>query len=159
MFSRFIEFIATGFYFGKAPKAPGTFGTLWGIPLVYLLAQTSQFSYMLAAILLIVISSVSAELHERFTKTHDPKEIVIDEIAGFVIAMTWLPQTWQAYLAAFVLFRFFDILKPFPISYMDRNIKGGLGTTLDDVAAGLAANVILQIAYTHTAWLGEQLRG
>ena len=84
------------------------------------------------------------------------KEIVIDEMIGFMIAMTWMPQTWQAYLAGFCLFRFLDILKPPPIRYFDRRVPGGLGVVLDDVVAGLVANIFLQFIYSQTPWLGIQ---
>ena len=156
---RLVESLATGFYFGKIPFMPGTFGTLWGLPLAWLLLPLGPIPYMVISVALILIASVIAEFHERFTQSHDPGEIVIDEVVGYVIAMTWMPMTWQAFLAAFLAFRFFDILKPFPIRQIDRNIKGGLGTVLDDVAAGLAANVVLQIIYMQTMWLGEQWHG
>lgn len=138
---------------------PGTWGTLWGIPLAWLLMQAGPLPYMVLAIALVLLASVIAELHERYTNAHDPGEIVIDEVVGYVIAFTWLPGTWQAFVGAFVAFRFFDILKPFPIRQIDRKIKGGLGTVLDDVAAGIAANIVLQLIYTQTAWLGEKFHG
>lgn len=154
---KIVEALATGFYVGKVPFMPGTFGTLLGIPLVWLFVQASALFYMAASIGLLVLAAVVAEMHERFSKEHDASEIVIDEVVGYVIAMTWLPLNWQSLLAAFVLFRLFDIWKPFPIGHIDRKITGGLGTVLDDVAAGLVVNVILQIVYTKTNWLGEQL--
>ncbi len=156
---RIIEGLATGLYLGKIPFMPGTFGTLLGLPLVWLMLRVSPIGYLLLAVLLIFFAALVCELHERLTKSHDPSEIVIDEVVGYVIAFTWLPNTWQSFAAAFVMFRVFDILKPFPIRTIDQRVKGGLGTVLDDVAAGLAANVILQIIYTKTAWLGVQLGG
>jgi phosphatidylglycerophosphatase A len=90
---------------------------------------------------------------------HDPGEIVIDEVIGYVIAATWLPLTWQTFVAAFVVFRLFDIWKPFPIRQIDQKAKGGLGTVLDDVAAGIAANMVLQFVYAQTGLLGETLHG
>ncbi|RYZ76039.1 MAG: phosphatidylglycerophosphatase A [Proteobacteria bacterium] len=133
---------------------PGTFGTLLGLPLAWAFAQGSPTAYMIKAIVFLFFSVAVAELYERIFKTHDPKEIVIDEVIGYVIAMTWLPLTWQSFLAAFVVFRFFDIVKPPPISAIDRRVKGGFGTVLDDVAAGLASSVILQIVLAETNWLG-----
>lgn len=135
---------------------PGTFGTLWGIPLAWLMMRAGPVAYMLIAILILLLSIVVAELYEGYHGRHDSQEIVIDEVIGFIIAMTWLPNTWQAFLAAFIAFRFFDILKPFPIRTIDRKVRGGLGTVLDDVAAGLAANVVLQIIFSQTNWLGER---
>ncbi len=155
--ARIIEAFATGLYLGKIRFMPGTFGTLWGIPLAWAFLQGGPFFYVGAIVILLPVSAFIAELHESFSHSHDPGEVVIDEIVGYVIAMTWLPPTWQSFVAAFVLFRFFDILKPFPISYIDRKIKGGLGTVLDDVAAGMVVNILLQIVYAKTAWLGVQL--
>lgn len=155
MRQRIVEAIATGLYLGKIKFAPGTWGTLLGIPLAWVLASNfSRYGYLAFIALLFVVSAVSAELHERYTQTHDPGEIVIDEVAGYVVAMTWLPLTWPVLAAAFVLFRLFDITKPPPIRQIDRGIKGGIGTTLDDMAAGLVANLILQYVVFHTTWLG-----
>lgn len=156
---RLVESLATGFYFGKSPFMPGTWGTLWGIPLAWALLKLGPFYYMVSTVFLILFASFIAELHERFTQAHDPGEIVIDEVVGYLVAMTLLPLTWRSYLGAFLLFRFFDILKPYPIRQIDQRIKGGLGTVLDDVAAGLAANICLQLILTYTSWLGEKSGG
>ncbi len=76
---------------------------------------------------------------------HDAPSFVMDEVAGFLVTMTWVPCTPLAIAAGFVAFRFFDILKPFPINYLDRKIKGGVGTVADDLVAGIFANVVLQL--------------
>ena len=157
MQKKLVEALATGFYLGRAPFAPGTFGTLLGIPLAYLLSRGSPFHYMLATVVILLLAVAVSELHEQWSGQHDPGEIVIDEVVGYLVAFTWLPITWQAFLGAFLAFRLFDILKPFPINIMDKRIRGGLGTVLDDVAAGLLANLLLQLLYTHTTLLGEQL--
>ena len=154
---RIVEGLATGLYLGKIPFAPGTFGTLLGLPVAWLFIKAGPVAYMVLTVALILFACWIAELHEQYTHAHDPKEIVIDEVAGYVVAMTWLPYTWQSFLGAFLIFRFFDILKPYPINMMDQKIKGGLGTVLDDVAAGLAASIILQIIYSQTMWLGAKL--
>lgn len=156
---RIIEWLATGFYVGKIPFMPGTFGTLWGIPVVWALAQAGPYAYMIGVIALLFFAALVAQLYEHFTSEHDPGEVIIDEVVGYAVAMTWLPLTWQAFLAGFLLFRVFDIWKPFPIRQVDRKISGGLGTVLDDVLAGLVCSIILQIIYTQTAWLGESLHG
>lgn len=159
MKTRIIEALATGLYLGKARYAPGTFGTVLGLPLAWALYQGGPLFYMAGTLAAIFGAVVVSELHERRTKSHDPKEIVIDEIVGYAVAFLWLPLTWQSFAAAFVLFRFFDILKPGPIRMIDRKLEGGFGTVMDDVAAGLATNVILQIVYLKTSWLGAQLSG
>lgn len=154
---KIVQALATGFYLGKIPFMPGTWGTLLGIPVVWIFNQTSPIVYMVLAVALILGASVVAEFYERIFGGHDPGEVVIDEVAGYTIAMTWLPQTWQAYLAGFIVFRILDILKPYPINRIDQKVPGGLGTVLDDVAAGLAANVVLQLIFQQTNWLGERL--
>jgi phosphatidylglycerophosphatase A len=152
---RILEALATGFYLGKIPKAPGTFGTLLGIPCAWAMATyLPPVWYLIGTVIFVLAACVVAEMYERLWVVHDPKEIVIDEVVGYVIAMTWLPLTWQSFLYAFIAFRFFDILKPGPIRRIDQKVKGGLGTVLDDVAAGLVASVILQVILSKTNWLG-----
>jgi len=151
-----IEILATFFYLGKVPKIPGTAGTLAGIPVVFLLALWSPLIYMLGTIIVIALAIFVSSAHEARLGVHDGQEIVIDEVVGFVVAMTWLPVTWQSFLMAFVLFRTLDILKPFPIGLLDKKVQGGFGVVIDDVAAGLISNMILQIVYAHTTWLGQQ---
>jgi phosphatidylglycerophosphatase A len=105
--------------------------------------------YMIATLVFIVFAIFIAQAYEVMHGEHDPSRIVIDEVAGFLVAMTWVPFTWLYVLAAFALFRLLDIWKPGPIGVLDRRIKGGLGTVIDDVAAGLVVNVALQF------WLGR----
>lgn len=156
MQEKIVILLATFFGAGRLPKSPGTWGTLATIPLWYLLAQFSIFTYMIVVVLMTVLAMVVAQFYENITQRHDSKEVVIDEVVGFLVAMTWLPITWQSLLAGFVLFRFFDILKPPPIKQLDQNIKGGTGVVIDDLAAGIICNIILQIVYTQTSWLGAQ---
>lgn len=139
------------------PKIPGTWGTLATLPLAWLLMQTGPIIYMIAVVLLLPVAILAAEMYEQETKSHDSGAIVIDEVLGFLITMTWLPINWRSFVLGFLLFRLLDIWKPFPISYLDKKIPGGLGVVIDDVAAGIVANVILQIVYTKTMWLGSQV--
>jgi phosphatidylglycerophosphatase A len=155
--AKLVEGLATGFWIGHLPRAPGTFGTLLAVPVVALLQLLHPLNYIFALIVILLLSIAVCEVHEMLTGRHDCQRVVIDEVVGYIIAMTWLPATWQSFAAAFVLFRFFDILKPFPIRQIDQRVRGGLGTVLDDVAAGLIANVVLQVVYTRTDWLGAQL--
>ena len=146
-FSSPIHFLALGFGAGLAPKAPGTFGTLVAIP-VFLLAQF--LSWPLYLILLVVGFIVGVYLCDVTAKNlgvDDHPGIVWDEIIGFLVCMFGLPVTWQWLLAGFVAFRFFDILKPWPISYLDRNFSGGFGIMIDDLLAGIFAAVLLQVFY------------
>ena len=151
-----IKMLATFFYSGCAPKAPGTFGTLAAIPLWYMLAQFSILPYMVVVFILAILGILVSQAYESVVQKHDSKEIVIDEVVGFLITMTWLPLTWQSAVFGFVLFRFFDILKPPPIRQLDQKIGGGVGVMVDDIAAGIICNIILQIIYAQTFWLGAQ---
>lgn len=148
--------LATFFGAGRLPKSPGTWGTLATIPLWYLLAQLHAIPYMVVVLLLCIAAILIAQAYENLTSTHDSKEIVIDEVVGFLITMTWLPMTWQSLVAGFILFRIVDIVKPPPIKQLDRQVKGGVGVVIDDIAAGIVCNIILQLVYTYTPWLGAQ---
>ncbi len=150
---RLIEFFATAGFVGLIPKAPGTFGTLVAIPIALLLASVGPNFYLAATTVLIAFSIWISELHERKLGSHDSKTIVIDEVVGYLVAFAWLPVTWMSVVASFVLFRFFDIVKPYPISVLDKKVKGGLGVVVDDLAAGLIANIILQFVVSKTTWL------
>lgn len=144
-----VEWLATWFGLGRMPFVPGTFGTLGAFPLVCAFAWLGPLQYMIATIVFVVFSIFVAHAFESFHGEHDSSCIVIDEVAGFLVTMTWVPLTPLYWLAGFLLFRFFDMVKPFPIRELDRRIEGGLGTVVDDIAAGLVANVILQF------WLGR----
>ncbi len=156
---KWYKYVATVWPLGKSPIIPGTVGTLGGIPLVLLLSHFDNFRYMLFTFIFVIFACAVCIMYERQSEKHDAREIVIDEVAGFLVTMTWVPATWQFMLAGFLLFRFFDGLKPFPINLVDRKIKGGIGVVADDLLAGIFANVILQIIYVNTHWLGLQLHG
>jgi phosphatidylglycerophosphatase A len=153
----FIKTLATGFGLGLMPVAPGTFGTLLGIPFAYFLHFKGPMAYMLATFIFSLFAIVISEMAGPLFGESDSPKIVIDEVAGFLVTMTWIPVTWQGLLAGFILFRFFDALKPGPIGYLDRKVKGGLGVVVDDLAAGIAANIILQIIYVNSVILGARL--
>lgn len=132
--------VATVFGVGKVPKAPGTFGTLAAAPFVFLLMYLDPFVYMGLTVIGIVAAIFAAEL---YGKGQDLKEIVADEFVGFMVAMFLVPNIWQFWIIGFLAFRFLDILKPFPISHFDKNIKGGFGVVLDDLVAGLIVNILI----------------
>lgn len=153
----FLIQLATLFGVGRFPKAPGTVGTLLAIPLVVMLSYLGPLVYMVAIVLLLPVGMVACEFYEQEKGGHDHKEVVIDEVLGFLITMVWLPMTWQAILIGFILFRLLDITKPLFIGYLDKRIQGGLGVMVDDVAAGIVASLIMQVLYTQTNWLGSQV--
>ena len=147
---KLVQLLATFFYVGKIPRAPGTFGTLATIPLWYILSHNlAPISYMMAVFALVIASMVVCEFYERQVGTHDNSEVVIDEVVGFLITMTWVPENWKSVVVGFVLFRLLDIAKPFPISHLDKKVKGGVGVVIDDVAAGIIASLILQGMYNY----------
>jgi phosphatidylglycerophosphatase A len=150
--------IATLFGVGRISKAPGTWGSLATLPLCYFLLKLGPFIYMGATLAIAILAIAAAEHFERQSQQHDSKEIVIDETAGMLVTMTWLPLTWQSFVVGFMVFRFFDILKPFPISYFDKKVPGGFGVVADDLVAGILGNVVLQLMLQHTAWLGVQIQ-
>lgn len=142
---KFNRILALWFGCGLSPKAPGTIGTLGAIPLFYLLAtKLDPLHYLYAAGAFALITIVVAQIFETQAE-HDSQEFVMDEVAGFLVTMAWVPATPLGILAGFVAFRFFDIVKPFPIGYIDRKIEGGTGTVADDLVAGIFANIVLQL--------------
>ncbi len=142
---RLIIFLATGFYSGKAPFAPGTFGTGVGLIFCFFLSSAGMFVTLSCLLLIIFLSVLIAGKAASLLETEDPGEIVIDEIAGIIITMAGLPFTVLSVITGFVLFRFLDILKPFPIRYIEKKMSGGTGIIMDDVAAGIIANIVLRI--------------
>lgn len=148
---------ATFLSIGRLPKMPGTWATLATIPIAFGLMHLGPFAYMGITFLILILGVAACEVVESTSGKHDQGHLVIDEVVGYLITMTWLPITWQSFVFGFVFFRVLDIAKPFPINFLDRRMKGGLGVMLDDVAAGLFANVVLQLIYSKTNWLGFQL--
>jgi phosphatidylglycerophosphatase A len=141
-----VHFLALGFGSGLAAKMPGTLGTLAALPLVGLLSHyTGFYVYLMVTILVSMVGIWICDKTARDMKVHDDSSIVWDEFAGMLITMLAVPLSWQTLLAGFVLFRFFDIIKPWPISYLDKHVHGGFGIMIDDVLAGLFALSILHI--------------
>ena len=139
-----VHFLAFGLGSGLAPKAPGTFGTLAAIPIYMLLNQLPIAGYALALVLAFGLGIWICEKTARDLGVHDHGGIVWDEFVGFWITMFVAPPQWWWIVVGFFLFRFFDIVKPFPISWFDKNVKGGLGIMLDDAIAGSFAWLCLQ---------------
>ena len=142
----FIVILATGFGAGYSPIAPGTLGTLLAIPIYYFLSEMSFPLYELTLITFFFLSSWISERAEKYLGRRDDPRIVIDEMMGFFITMLWVTKAPFFILVGFILFRFFDILKPFPIRRFEK-VRGGFGVVLDDVMAGIYANIILHVLY------------
>ncbi|MCJ8503052.1 phosphatidylglycerophosphatase A family protein [Desulfatitalea alkaliphila] len=140
-----VMFLATGFYVGRVPFAPGTLGSLVAFPVVFLLACL-RWPMATAAVLLLIAAAVwIAGRAERQLGSRDPGAVVIDEIAGMCVTLLAIPLSFATGVAGFLLFRLFDIVKPPPIRQLDRRLQGGWGIVMDDVAAGIAANIVLRI--------------
>lgn len=140
-----ILFLATGARLGNIPVAPGTFGTLSGIPLILILAWLPDRFAVFYMSCLILGAIWIADRAESIIGKKDPGSVVIDEAAGFTVAMSVVPLTPWSLVAGFLAFRFFDIAKPFPIKWFESNFNGGAGIVLDDIVAGIYSAVILGI--------------
>lgn len=136
-------FLAFGFGSGLTKKIPGTMGTLAAIPVYLVFIQTNIWLYSVATVLFFMAGVKICNTASRQLGEHDFTGIVWDEIVGFLITMWLVPFSWVAVLLGFILFRFFDILKPWPIKWIDQKVDGGLGIMLDDVLAGIFATLTL----------------
>jgi phosphatidylglycerophosphatase A len=139
------NFIALGGGLGLAPKAPGTFGTLLGIPLLFLM-PANLVAYIVVVVVLFVLGVWCCNVCAKNLGVHDHPGIVWDEVVGYLITMMAVPKTFLWIVVGFAVFRFFDILKPWPIGWVDKHVHGGLGIMLDDVLAAVFSLIVIQIA-------------
>ncbi len=137
--------LSLGFGSGLSPKMPGTMGTVIAIPLYLLLPEMNWKIYLTIIIGAFLIGIFLCGYTAKALNVHDHPGIVWDEIVGYFITMFMVPKEWIWILFGFLLFRLFDIWKPWPISIADKRLKGGFGIMLDDVIAGLFALFIIQI--------------
>ena len=138
-----IHFLAIGLGSGAAPKAPGTFGTVMAVLLYWPLSQLPLFAYCAVVLVAAIVGVYICGKTSKDWQVHDHGGIVWDEFVGYWITMIAIPVTWYWALLGFVLFRIFDIWKPWPISWLDKKVHGGLGIMIDDVVAGVFSWVIL----------------
>lgn len=138
-------FIAFGFGSGAIPFAPGTFGTLLAIPFYLVLQPLPLWAYLSVVLAVILASAWLSDVISKEIQAHDHPGMNLDEFAGFFVTMINAPLGWPWVLLGFILFRVFDIWKPWPIDWIDEKIHGGLGMILDDVAAGIMAMIIIQL--------------
>lgn len=136
--------IATFFYLGYSPFAPGTVGTLGAIALFYLLSQFSTLVYVLFFLGFAIISIWASGEAEGIFGNTDPGQVVADEVCGYLVTMFLIPWSRGNIILGFFLFRFFDIVKPPPVRRVER-LPGGFGIVIDDIFAGIYANIILQV--------------
>ena len=135
--------LAVGLGTGLAPYAPGTWGAVLGLPLAWFLHLRGPVVYATVTIAIVLVGIRLCGHTARRLGVHDHPGINFDEIAGQLVACAMAGLDWRWFLVAFLLFRFFDILKPWPIRWLDRHLRGGLGIMVDDVAAGAAAGLLV----------------
>jgi len=140
---RFVNILATGCYVGKVPVAPGTAGTVVGVLLYLLIRPMPTILYVVTVVTFIFFAAWIATQAQVIYGEQDPQVIVIDEIAGYLVTMAFHKLDLSLVIGGFVLFRIFDIVKPFPIRWVERRFLSGWGVVLDDVVAGIYANVAL----------------
>ena len=136
--------LATWFGSGKLRPAPGTWGTLAALPFAFAIhAAMGWIGLFLATGIVTAIGVWAAHAHSQNIGIHDASEIVIDEVAGIWLCLLFVELSLASMVLGFILFRVFDIVKPWPIRWLDRRVKGGVGVMLDDLVAGIAAGVLL----------------
>ena len=145
MLKRIVILIATGCYVGYSPLVPGTTGTLAAIPIYCLLSHLSPLYYLAILLGSICISIWASDRAEVIFQSRDCRHIVIDEVVGFLVTMFIVPPTWRNILLGFFIFRALDIIKPFPIRNLEERVRGGYGVVLDDIVAGVYANLIIHV--------------
>jgi len=145
------KFIATFFYVGLIPIGPGTFGTLAAIPLFYVLSFTPLYLYLVITLLIILISVWASSIAEEIFDKTDPGQVVADEVCGFLVTMILVPVTISNIFLGFLLFRLFDITKPYPARKFEK-LPGGWGIVMDDVMAGVYSCITLHILGRWVFW-------
>jgi phosphatidylglycerophosphatase A len=139
-----VMFLATGCFIGNISFAPGTFGSILGLPLCFLLCKIDLPVAVLLTVIFVFFAIWIAQRAEKILNTEDPGCIVIDEIAGILVTFTGLPFNMISVAFGFIIFRALDIWKPYPISWIERKLSGGAGIVMDDVAAGIFSNLLLR---------------
>ncbi len=140
----FYKIIATVFFIGYFPFAPGTVASLFAMIILFIF-KFSDISIFIMLIITFILGIISSDKMEKQTNKKDPSYVVIDEFAGYLTSVFLIPLNIQNLLLAFLFFRFFDILKPPPIKQIEKKVKGGLGIMIDDIIAGAMSNLLLRI--------------
>lgn len=157
--TNFWHLLACGFGSGLSPLIPGTVGTLASIPFFILFAQLPLMGYLFVVLVASLVGIKICQKTSDDMGTHDHGSIVWDEFVGFWITMSIMPMIglslydWHWIVAGFVLFRFFDMVKPWPISWLDKHVDGGLGIMIDDIVAGGLAAISLYFVGYFLHWL------
>ena len=148
LIEKFIKITATGFGSGFMPRAPGTSGTLVGVLVYLVFAQFHWSLYLLSVVALSFLAIYVSQEAEKLFDKKDASQIVIDEIVGFQFTMFLVTPTVVHIAIGFILFRLFDIIKPFPIRLCERRLPGGYGVVGDDIIAGIYGNIVVLLLVT-----------
>ncbi|MCX5697613.1 MAG: phosphatidylglycerophosphatase A [Candidatus Omnitrophica bacterium] len=140
-----VKAVTTFFGVGYLPFMPGTFGSATGIILYYLL-KSNLYAYLVVVLILLILGLLLGKEAENIFRRKDPPQVVIDEVAGMLISLAFLPSSVMLVVVGFLLFRILDTLKPFPAGRI-QDLHGGAGIMADDIVAGLYANIILQVVF------------
>ena len=143
-----VMFFATGCFIGNISFAPGTFGSILGLALCFLLSKIEFAVAVVLTILFVLFAVWMAHEAEIILKAKDPGCIVIDEIAGMLVTLIGLPFNMISVFSGFLIFRILDIWKPYPIRFLERRLSGGVGIVMDDIAAGVLGNIILRVSFS-----------
>jgi len=138
-------FLAFGFGSGLSPFAPGTMGTIVAIPFIFALKSLGDTGFWIALSVFFLLGVVVCDRASRKLGVHDHGGIVWDEMVGYWLSVAFVPLQWHWLLAAFFLFRFFDIYKPWPIRQIDRKVSGGFGIMIDDIFAAFYTMIVLAV--------------
>jgi phosphatidylglycerophosphatase A len=155
------KFVATAGYAGFSPVAPGTCGTLVAVPIAWLLTRSGSIAFAVGLVVITVVGTWASEVFCRATGVDDDQRIVIDEVAGYLLTIAFVPRGWVNIILGVIVFRLFDIWKPGPIRLVDQKVHGGVGVMADDLAAGVVgALVMVALHYLGVdAWLGAHVHG
>lgn len=145
--TRFLAAALATLFVGKIPKAPGTFGSLLAVLIWWAIMPLSFEIQQTLIVAAFFVGLLATFYYEKLNHKHDPKEVVVDELIGMWICLLGAPKHWLLFTLGFLLFRLFDIAKPFPIGWVDRRVPGALGTILDDVLAGFVAMILLRFLF------------
>lgn len=147
-----IHILGFGFGSGLVPFMPGTMGSLAAVPIVILMSYLAVLPYVIVTVVAALVGIYICQKVSDDMGVHDHGAIVWDEIAGMMIVFIAVPISWHSLLIGFLLFRFFDIVKPWPISYLDKNVHGGWGIMVDDLVAGALSALFLHLIYFAMAY-------
>lgn len=139
-----LKYIATLCFIGYMPVAPGTFGSALAM-LFFIILRPSTSHNIILLLFIIPIGIIASGKAEVALRERDSRHIVIDEVCGYALSVLFLPNNLTTYIMAFFIFRFFDILKPPPIRYLEKKVSGGTGVMLDDLIAGIYTNITIQL--------------